>query len=136
MFTLSREQVRVLLPTIARLPDASLLDVGAGDGGVTARMAPLFRSVTATEVSGPMCRRLRRRGYTTVQTATIGPSVFPKDASFDVVTYVGGGMCACWVVVFCLWSMCGAVCTQPDELAGPLRSADGHASQRAAAPQT
>ncbi len=40
-----------------------LLDVGAGDGHVTATLAPLFDEVVATELSGPMARRLRRRGW-------------------------------------------------------------------------
>lgn len=48
-------------------PDAPrfsrLLDIGAGDGGVTAKLAPLVDSVYATEVSMTMRWRLRRRGY-------------------------------------------------------------------------
>jgi hypothetical protein len=39
-----------------------LLDVGAGDGTVTAELAPLFGEVLATEVSGPCVRAIRRRG--------------------------------------------------------------------------
>lgn len=39
-----------------------LLDVGAGDGTVTAELAPLFGDVLATEVSGPCVRAIRRRG--------------------------------------------------------------------------
>lgn len=41
-------------------PLGSLLDVGAGDGGVTAQLATLFGCVAATEASEPMARRLRR----------------------------------------------------------------------------
>lgn len=40
-----------------------LLDIGAGDGNVTAVLARHFREVTATEVSVPMCARLRERGF-------------------------------------------------------------------------
>ncbi|KPA83120.1 putative mitochondrial DREV methyltransferase [Leptomonas pyrrhocoris] len=72
MFVYSNEQVRTLLrpphtPASAPLPPSfqwdTLLDIGAGDGGVTARMAPLFRKVYATEFSASMRWRLRRRGY-------------------------------------------------------------------------
>ncbi|KEG12419.1 DREV methyltransferase [Trypanosoma grayi] len=41
----------------------TLLDIGAGDGGVTAELQPLFRHVTATEYSIPMRWRLWWRGY-------------------------------------------------------------------------
>jgi protein-L-isoaspartate O-methyltransferase len=42
---------------------AGLLDIGAGDGEVTATLAPLFEHVVTTELSAPMARRLRERGY-------------------------------------------------------------------------
>jgi SAM-dependent methyltransferase len=42
-----------------------LLDVGAGSGDVTARMAPCFDTVDAVETSRPMVRRLRRHGFVT-----------------------------------------------------------------------
>ena len=41
----------------------SLLDIGAGDGGVTAVLAPHFSRVVTTELSGPMAGRLRGRGW-------------------------------------------------------------------------
>jgi len=44
-------------------PGGALLDVGAGDGGVTAQIAPLFDEVFATEMSRAMAWRLRRRGF-------------------------------------------------------------------------
>lgn len=40
-----------------------LLDIGAGDGNVTRRLAPLFDEVHATETSAPMCWRLSRAGF-------------------------------------------------------------------------
>lgn len=40
-----------------------LLDVGAGDGAVTSGLAPLFDEVCTTELSAPLARRLRARGY-------------------------------------------------------------------------
>ena len=42
---------------------ARLLDVGAGDGEVTRQIAPLFSDIVTTEVSKPMVRRLRSKGY-------------------------------------------------------------------------
>jgi 2-polyprenyl-3-methyl-5-hydroxy-6-metoxy-1,4-benzoquinol methylase len=38
------------------------LDVGAGDGGVTAELAPLFGEVLATEASSHCVRAIRKRG--------------------------------------------------------------------------
>lgn len=72
MFVYSTEQICRLLrppqaPLSAPLSSAcqfeSLLDIGAGEGGVTAKMAPLFKKVYATEFSASMRWRLRRRGY-------------------------------------------------------------------------
>ncbi|SCU71877.1 DREV methyltransferase, putative [Trypanosoma equiperdum] len=75
MFVVSTEQAANLLlgRTIAQQwtryrdtmepPFETLLDVGAGDGGVTSRLQPLFKRVTATEFSIPMRWRLWRRGY-------------------------------------------------------------------------
>ena len=62
-----------------------LLDIGAGDGEVTAKLAPLFDEVHATEVSPYMASRLRGKGYTTTVTSFIGPDVFPHAGQFDVV---------------------------------------------------
>jgi SAM-dependent methyltransferase len=61
-----------------------LLDVGAGDGFVTRELATLFTDVATTELSAPMARRLRARGYACHQkdlaTATIDDA-----GRFDVV---------------------------------------------------
>lgn len=59
MHVLGREQWAFLLPDAK----GRLLDVGAGNGDVTAALAPLFDEVTVTETSRLMARRLRRRGY-------------------------------------------------------------------------
>jgi SAM-dependent methyltransferase len=58
LFLLSSAQWATLVDGGGRL-----LDVGAGSGDVTARMAPLFAVVNATETSRPMVRRLRRHGF-------------------------------------------------------------------------
>lgn len=42
----------------------NLLDLGAGDGAVTAKMAPFFNNIYATEMSVPMQWRLKQKGYT------------------------------------------------------------------------
>jgi SAM-dependent methyltransferase len=98
MFVLSTAQCRDLLAGAlgaadggdASLPPRrlTLLDVGAGDGGVTSRLEPLFSSVSATEVSRAMARRLEARGYATTVTPHLNPSVFPggRDGQFDVVS--------------------------------------------------
>ena len=59
MRVLSTEQWRLLVGEGA----GRLLDVGAGDGHVTAQAAPLYDEVVTTELSAPMARRLRRRGW-------------------------------------------------------------------------
>jgi SAM-dependent methyltransferase len=45
------------------LSSARLLDIGAGSGDVTTRLAPLVDSVCCTETSRQMARRLRQRGF-------------------------------------------------------------------------
>jgi len=92
MFVLSGEQAEALLgPSLAAARAAHggplrLLDVGAGDGEVTARLARQFGSVSATEVSRVMCHRLSARGYAVKHTPRIAPDVFPEDGAFDVVS--------------------------------------------------
>jgi SAM-dependent methyltransferase len=84
MFVLSREQVRSLL--LPHLPLGGvggggdpcprrlrMFDIGAGDGGVTAQLAPFFSEVFASEVSGPMAARLRQRGFTVFETPFVEP---------------------------------------------------------------
>jgi ubiquinone/menaquinone biosynthesis C-methylase UbiE len=66
-----------------------LLDVGAGDGGVTEQFAPFFESVSATEVSAQMVKRLKERGYTVFHTPYINAESLPgvREGSFDVVCF-------------------------------------------------
>ena len=61
MFVMGTRHVEVLLGERAR--GRLLLDVGAGDGNVTAQLAGGFDKVVAVETSVPMGKRLRARGY-------------------------------------------------------------------------
>ena len=81
MRVLGADQWRVLLGDRAR---GRLLDVGAGDGGVTAEAAPLFDEVVCTELSGPMARRLRKRGWRCHE-VDLATEPLPDEAPFDVV---------------------------------------------------
>eukprot|EP00277_Geminigera_cryophila_P019053 CAMPEP_0179447048 /NCGR_PEP_ID=MMETSP0799-20121207/30775_1 /TAXON_ID=46947 /ORGANISM="Geminigera cryophila, Strain CCMP2564" /LENGTH=300 /DNA_ID=CAMNT_0021237263 /DNA_START=160 /DNA_END=1062 /DNA_ORIENTATION=- len=65
-----------------------LLDVGAGDGQVTAELAPLFGEVLATEVSLPCVRAIRKRGIACERTAdlsTLGSRHFDVVACLNVL---------------------------------------------------
>ncbi|KAG7271204.1 hypothetical protein CRUP_003381 [Coryphaenoides rupestris] len=63
MFVFSPEQFRQLLRISPEWRADRLLDLGAGDGGVTEVMGAHFREVYATEVSPPMKWHLQRRNY-------------------------------------------------------------------------
>lgn len=62
-----------------------LLDVGAGCGRITSLLAPLFTSVTATEVSPVMVKHLARRGFTALQCGDLRDSALGTDG-FDVIS--------------------------------------------------
>ncbi len=61
-----------------------LLDVGAGDGEVTGELAGFFDEVVTTELSGPMARRLRDKGWACHQ-LDLAVDPLPAQASFDVI---------------------------------------------------
>ena len=81
MRVLSTEQWRSVLGEAAH---GRLLDVGAGDGEVTAQLAPLFDEVVTTELSAPMARRLRKRGYRCHE-RDAALEELPEERPFDVV---------------------------------------------------
>ncbi|MCC6216596.1 MAG: methyltransferase domain-containing protein [Polyangiaceae bacterium] len=62
LFLLGTEQWQRLLGDARR---GRLLDIGAGDGGVTAHLAPGFDEVVVTEAARSMRLRLARRGWVT-----------------------------------------------------------------------
>lgn len=89
MFVLSTRQFLRLLRLDAE-PAAvplfgSLLDVGAGDGNVTAAIAPLFCQVDVTEKSPAMRRSLNRRGFRVLDAATLRPAGDGEPQLYDVV---------------------------------------------------
>lgn len=63
MFVFSSAQFQLLLRVGPEWKAERLLDLGAGDGGVTQIMSPHFREVYATEVSTPMKWHLWRKNY-------------------------------------------------------------------------
>lgn len=63
MFVVSQSQFKKLLRVDDDWQSRTLLDLGAGDGEVTARIAPLFEKVYATEMSHTMRNLLQKRGY-------------------------------------------------------------------------
>lgn len=66
MFVFSNEQFKTLTGMEDACMNRSMLDLGAGDGMVTANMARHFRSVHVTESSSSMRMRLGQKGYTYV----------------------------------------------------------------------
>ncbi|XP_077543442.1 protein-L-histidine N-pros-methyltransferase isoform X2 [Haemaphysalis longicornis] len=91
MFVFSRDQFLRLLrldAEAATLPAfSSLLDVGAGDGNVTAAIAPLFGQVDVTERSPAMRRILARRGFRVLDATTLKPAEGGEDDDerYDVI---------------------------------------------------
>lgn len=63
MFVLSLQQFLKLLGVEENWRRDILLDLGAGDGEVTAKLAPIFEKVYVTEMSYVMQGTLSRRGY-------------------------------------------------------------------------
>lgn len=63
MFVFSQDQFRQLLQISPDWKGERLLDLGAGDGGVTEVMGSHFKEVYATEVSLPMRWQLQSKNY-------------------------------------------------------------------------
>jgi SAM-dependent methyltransferase len=63
-----------------------LIDVGAGEGGVTACAKPFFADITVTEASKNLRKHLRKRGYRVVE-HDLGQTPWPVQGErFDVVS--------------------------------------------------
>jgi SAM-dependent methyltransferase len=69
---------------LAGSPRASLLDVGAGSGAVTAELAPRFGRVVVTETSRPAAKRLARTYET--HAIDLATEPLPRDERFSVVS--------------------------------------------------
>lgn len=63
MFVFSRSQFRQLMDVDETWRGDTLIDLGAGDGEVTQKMAPYFHNVYTTEASKTMLKRLKDKGY-------------------------------------------------------------------------
>lgn len=64
MHVFSREQFQKLIDeSNYKGPWTSLLDLGAGDGAITANIAELFGKVFTTDISAPMRWALQKRKY-------------------------------------------------------------------------
>ena len=63
MFVFSMSQFQTLMNIQNNTKFDSLLDIGAGDGLTTEKMAPFFNSVYATEMSPTMQWRLGQKGF-------------------------------------------------------------------------
>eukprot|EP00746_Dinoflagellata_sp_MGD_P136038 gnl/MRDRNA2_/MRDRNA2_70028_c0_seq1.p1 gnl/MRDRNA2_/MRDRNA2_70028_c0~~gnl/MRDRNA2_/MRDRNA2_70028_c0_seq1.p1 ORF type:complete len:293 (+),score=47.76 gnl/MRDRNA2_/MRDRNA2_70028_c0_seq1:109-987(+) len=89
MFVFSTEQLSSLLPPgFVATKECTILDIGAGDGGVSSVAAEVFqvppKQVYVTEASWPMKKQLQRRGYTVLDSLS---SALPggDPPKFDVV---------------------------------------------------
>lgn len=63
MFVFSHSQFLKLISQKEEWKAESLLDLGAGDGEVTAQMASSFQQIYVTEVSSTMLNLLQKKGY-------------------------------------------------------------------------
>ena len=67
MHVFSREQFQKLMEVSNyKGPWNSVLDLGAGDGAITANIAQLFETVYTTDISAPMRWALQKRKFTYV----------------------------------------------------------------------
>ncbi|KAI5697016.1 hypothetical protein M8J75_003841 [Diaphorina citri] len=70
MFVISTQQFEALLgAAFLSRPGLRLIDLGAGDGATTRKMAPFFERIYATEISRPMKWILDKSGYTVLDLA-------------------------------------------------------------------
>eukprot|EP00730_Choanoeca_flexa_P018022 TRINITY_DN8737_c1_g1_i1.p1 TRINITY_DN8737_c1_g1~~TRINITY_DN8737_c1_g1_i1.p1 ORF type:complete len:330 (+),score=8.95 TRINITY_DN8737_c1_g1_i1:53-1042(+) len=83
MFILSHKQFSTLLTRKLPLPDdGRMLDIGAGDGGVTSEFASLFDQVEVTETNPFMRWRLWYNGFKTVH----DESSWLEQGSYDLIS--------------------------------------------------
>ncbi|XP_019870274.2 protein-L-histidine N-pros-methyltransferase [Aethina tumida] len=81
MFVVSQPQFLKLVREKEGWVGDTLLDLGAGDGEVTAHLAPLFNKVYATEACATMRGLLQRKGYQVLDLDN-----WYEDRKFDVIS--------------------------------------------------
>nr|VZI23792.1 unnamed protein product [Spirometra erinaceieuropaei] len=86
MFVLSTAQFRRLLGVTSDWHAKRLLDLGAGDGKVTAKMAPLFDEVYTTEMSPVMRWRLKQANFTVLDVDKWDQLPETSDTSVDLAS--------------------------------------------------
>jgi 16S rRNA A1518/A1519 N6-dimethyltransferase RsmA/KsgA/DIM1 with predicted DNA glycosylase/AP lyase activity len=84
MFVLSKAQIQQLLRRDEPI-GGTLLDIGAGDGNVTASIASLVDNVRATEVSPPMVKNLNRMGFNAVETCDLDIPHVLDGAPYNII---------------------------------------------------
>ncbi|CAK4714355.1 unnamed protein product [Aphanomyces euteiches] len=67
-------------------PAGKLLDIGAGDGNVTARLAPFVKTVYSTEVSIPMVRALNARDFHATHTTDLSHPDVVAQGPYDFIS--------------------------------------------------
>ena len=122
MHVITTAQVRSLLGSWADKPGGCpprrMLDVGAGDGNVTEKLAPLVDDVLTTEVSTHMVRRLRSRGFRCSETTDLTPEgLLRGDNGVDMMDREGS------TSAFDLVSCCNVLdrCSSPWDLLQQMR---------------
>ncbi|XP_023687015.2 protein-L-histidine N-pros-methyltransferase isoform X3 [Paramormyrops kingsleyae] len=93
MFVFSGDQFRRLLQISLDWQGNRLLDLGAGDGGVTDVMAKHFQEVYTTEVSAPMRWQLQKKNYTDIKHSLVpgtGRLVLAVVLPFQPYVEIGG----------------------------------------------
>jgi SAM-dependent methyltransferase len=86
MFVLSQEQICQVLRKKPEDFRGKLLDIGAGDGNVTGKMAHFMDHVTTTEVSGPMVKNLNNKGFNCIQTFDLNHEKLISGGPYKVIS--------------------------------------------------
>ncbi|CAH8583231.1 unnamed protein product [Schistosoma turkestanicum] len=87
MFVFSSAQFLRLLDVDNDYKTNSLLDLGAGDGNVTLKMAPYFKDIFVTEISPVMRWRLTKHGFTILDVDSWDKMNAPEvPTHFDVIS--------------------------------------------------
>ncbi|KAF0683144.1 Aste57867_24832 [Aphanomyces stellatus] len=86
MFVFSRAQAARLLNFPNGHCGGKLLDIGAGDGNVTAKLATFVDTVHATEVSQPMVRALNAKGFHAIHTTDLSHPDIVVNGPYDLIS--------------------------------------------------